>query len=106
MDCLRLTQLDLSLVTDRAMPISQSDRHDCVDYGGSQSWTYGNREVRRNGGEGLVDVINVFGLGVQSRVVDVLVVDAIYGQSPVSILLEFLLLFPRRQNTTYLPRHR
>ena len=37
----------------------------------------GNREVRADGREGLVDGPDILGLGVEGVVVDVLVVDAI-----------------------------
>lgn len=37
----------------------------------------GNREVGRNGGQGSVDIVDIFGLGVERVVVDASIVDSV-----------------------------
>lgn len=47
-------------------------------------------EVRTDGGEGLVDVVDIFGLGIQRVIVDVFVIDAILLSSGNSDFLSLL----------------
>lgn len=94
--------LDVGLVTREQLGV-QTDVTGLVDTV-DVTETSGNGEVGADGGEGVVDGQDVFGLGVERVVVDILVVDAVFfATSDTDFLFRVSIDFKQRKEKREVP---